>query len=261
MSVAGVRVVEFGRNSTKIATTRRVRQINRPMYTAELSASAGGCEHVITMTLRRWRLRVAAARQQDYEKDGGYQSEQCTDYLEHGTIDVSVTWSAMYSDARNQQQTCRNTSAKHNWTLFRNILPRQRHVTLTVNVTCLWRGKMIDLCPFDTKHTAWCINGVQLSARRRTRLPVDHAPTSLRESRLSLFTFGCTWRSGCFSQCVTVPAALLWLTVYMELLANVTARPVINTDILLSPTEDLFCRAYASSARSWLLFYCQSGRT
>jgi len=25
----------------------------------------------------------------------------------------------------------------------------------------------------------------------------------------------------------------------MELLTNVTARPVINTDILLSPTEDL----------------------
>jgi len=28
-------------------------------------------------------------------------------------------------------------------------------------------------------------------------------------------------------------------TVYIELSANVTARPVINTDILLSPTEDL----------------------
>jgi len=28
-------------------------------------------------------------------------------------------------------------------------------------------------------------------------------------------------------------------TVYMELLANITPQPVINTDILLSPTEDL----------------------
>jgi len=46
-----------------------------------------------------------------------------------------------------------------------------------------------------------------------------HVPTSLRKYRSPrLF---CGW------------------TVYMELLANVTARPVINIDVLLSPTEDL----------------------
>ena len=56
------------------------------------------------------------------------------------------------------------------------------------------------------------------------------------------FTFGCTWRSGCSSHKDGALRSLRlccgW-TIYMEFLANVTARPVINTDILLSPTEDL----------------------
>jgi len=84
--------------------------------------------------------------------------------------------------------------------------------------------------------------GVQLSTRRRIRLPVDHVPTSLREYRPSLFTFGCMWRSGCFSHkdgALRSPQICCGWTVYIELLANVTARPVINIDILLLPTEDL----------------------
>jgi len=84
--------------------------------------------------------------------------------------------------------------------------------------------------------------GVQLSAWHRTHLPVDHVPISLRESQPSLFTFGCTWRSGCSSHkggALRSPRLCCGWTVYMELSANVTAWPVINTDILLSPTEDL----------------------
>jgi len=84
--------------------------------------------------------------------------------------------------------------------------------------------------------------GVQLSARRRTRLPVDHVPTGLREYRPLLFTFDCAWRSGRSSHkdgALRSPWLCCGWTVYMELSANVTARPVINTDILQLPTEDL----------------------
>ena len=62
------------------------------------------------------------------------------------------------------------------------------------------------------------------------------------EYRPSLFTFGCTWRSGCSSHkdgALRSPRLSCGWTVYTDLLANVTAGPVINTDILLSPTEDL----------------------
>ena len=90
-------------------------------------------------------------------------------------------------------------------------------------------------------------SGVQLSSRRRTRLPVDHdiVLTSLREYRPTQFTFGCTWISGCSyhkdGALWSVQLCCGW-TVYTELFAGVTARPVFNPNILLPPTQDLFFR-------------------
>jgi len=80
-------------------------------------------------------------------------------------------------------------------------------------------------------------------------------PTSLREYLSSLFTFGCTWRSGSSSHkdgALRSPWLCCGWTVYMELLANVTARPVINTDMSFccQLKTFLFSRAHASSARS-----------
>ena len=68
-------------------------------------------------------------------------------------------------------------------------------------------------CRFHNVSSINCTHtGVQLSARRRARLPVDHVPTTIREHRPSLYTwnpklgrvpcierrpslvtFGCTW--------------------------------------------------------------------
>jgi len=87
--------------------------------------------------------------------------------------------------------------------------------------------------------------GVQLSSRRRTSLPVDHVPTSLREYRPTQSTFGCTWMSGCSyhtdGALWSVQLHCCW-TVYSEPFAGVTARPFINPNILLPTTQNLSSR-------------------
>jgi len=91
---------------------------------------------------------------------------------------------------------CRSSTASHPW-----------YVTSCIG------------CRFNT--------GIPLSAWRRTRLPVDHVPTSLREYRPTQSTFGCTWRSGC--SCPNTSPQIWWRTTVWNLgpsvqLRNFTAR-------------------------------------
>ena len=106
------------------------------------------------------------------------------------------------------------------------------------------------ICRFNSVSSVH--TGVQLSSRRRTRLPVDHVPTSLREYRPTQSKFGCMWIFGCSCH----KDGALWSvqfqcgrTVFTELFAGVAARPVINPlfclyypNILLPPTQDLSFR-------------------
>jgi len=92
-------------------------------------------------------------------------------------------------------------------------------------------------CSFHSRQASLSHFQQHLTVPASHRLPVDHVPTSLREYPPSQATFGYTWRSGCSCHkdgaLRSMQLCCVW-TVHMEL-----ARPVINPNILLSPTEDL----------------------